>query len=74
MIDNLVILSNVVLVLWVVVRAILLDRQMGWFDPVGTPEHGGGAGDDDTAKRKSEPRARSQKKRSRSGLLRDLER
>lgn len=65
MIDNLVILSNVVLVLWVAVRAILLDTQLGWFDPVGTPERGGDTGAEDTTKRQPALRAQRLKQRPR---------
>jgi len=74
MIDNLVILSNVVLVLWVVVRAILLDTQLGWFEPAETPESGGGAGAQGPAVERSPSRAHRQKQRRRPGQQQDGQR
>ncbi len=70
MIDNLVILSNVVLALWIIVRAILLDTQLGWFDPVGTTEHGGDTADEGATKRQVS-RAQRLKQRPRPGQQRD---
>lgn len=70
MIDNLVILSNVVLALWIIVRAILLDTQLGWFDPVGTPERGGDTGGEDANKRQAS-QAQRLKQRPRPGQQRD---
>lgn len=39
MIDNFVILTNILLVLLVVIRSIMLDSRVGWFDPVNEPGH-----------------------------------